>query len=163
MASQIEFVRLTDIPFEDILDHMSDPRLLEHMPLLTPGWTHETVTSFVAAKEERWAADGLGHWAFLLTGAYVGWGGFEKEPTGEWDFALVLKPECFGIGPAIAKKAISFAVEDPRIDEVVFQLAPSRRSFRVLERLGAERVGDGEVAGHRFLKFRLSTRKGPAA
>ncbi|MCA0044202.1 GNAT family N-acetyltransferase [Celeribacter sp. ASW11-22] len=152
----MEFVRLTEVPAGDILSHMSDPRVAEHMPLLTEAWTEDTVAAFVAAKEACWARDGLGHWAFVVDGAYVGWGGFQKEGE-EWDFGLVLRPDRFGLGLRIAKKALAFARTDPRIPYVTFLLPPSRRHLGALRRMGAEQVGEMMYEGNRFLKFRLGT------
>ncbi|MDF1721528.1 MAG: hypothetical protein P1U65_12700 [Minwuia sp.] len=135
---------------------MSDPRLAEHMPLLTSGWDVAAVSRFVAAKEECWTRDSLGHWAFLADNAYVGWGGFQWE-DGAWDFGLVLKPDCFGLGPRIARLALAFAVADPRIPLVTFLLPPSRRNLGALKRLGATFAGKVEHAGATFLKYRLET------
>ena len=135
---------------------MSNPRLAAHMPLLTFQWDHEAVTRFVAAKEEAWRRDGLGHWAILCDGRYVGWGGFQKEGD-EWDFGLVLKTDAFGLGPAIAKKAMEFARSDDRIPSVTFLVPLSRKHLGALERLGATWVGEIEYGGATFRKFRLDT------
>ena len=156
MNPSLDFTRLSRISPVTIAHHMSDPRMRSHMPLLEGPWTVEQAEAFIRGKEARWEEDGLGHWAFLLGGTYVGWGGFEKEPDA-WDFALVLTPEAFGVGPRIARKAIDFAQCDERIDAVVFQLAPTRRSVRALERLGAKPAGESQVAGETFIKFRLET------
>ncbi|MCB1329925.1 MAG: GNAT family N-acetyltransferase [Maritimibacter sp.] len=156
MAAAIDFVRLTDIPSDEILAHMSDPRLADHMPLLTGDWDRARVAEFVAFKEGFWARDGLGHWAFRVDGAYVGWGGFQNE-GGEWDFGLVLRPDAFGQGVAITHKALAFARADPRIPFVTFLLPPSRRKLGALKRLGAVHVGEIDYDGATFLKFRLDT------
>ena len=144
------------MPQEVILDHMSDPRVAEHMPLLTTKWDREVVAEFVATKEARWIRDGLGHWAILCNGAYVGWGGLQKEGD-EWDFGLVLRPDCFGLGACISKKAIAFAKGDERIPFVTFLLPPSRKNLGALKRLGAKFVGETEYEGLTFRKFRLET------
>lgn len=135
---------------------MSDPRVAEHMPLLRFDWDASAVASFVAKKEASWARDGLGHWAILSSGRYVGWGGFQKEGD-EWDFGLVLRPDAFGLGTRISKKAIDFAISDERIPHVTFLLPPSRTNLRALERLGATQVDEVEYDGANFLKFRLVT------
>lgn len=153
---EIAFARLSEVDPAEIVAHMSDPRLAEHMPLLRGGWDIETATEFVARKEEYWARNGLGHWAFLASGRYLGWGGFQKE-GGEWDFGLVLRPEFFGLGPRISRKAMDFAIADERIPFVVFLLPPSRRNLGALKRLGAKPVGEVEHEGEIFLKFRLDT------
>ncbi len=153
---EITFARLSDVPRDEILSHMSDPRVAEHMPLLTSSWDKQAVSDFVAAKEACWERDGLGHWAFLIDGCYIGWGGFQKEGD-EWDLGLVLRPDKFGFGPCIVKKLLGFAKADERISFVTFLLPPSRKNLRGLERLGASFVKAVDYAGHEFLKYRLET------
>lgn len=157
LTQDINFVRLPQIPPSEIIAHMSDPRVAEHMPLLTFTWDAKTVAEFVAEKERCWDRDGLGHWAILSNGQYVGWGGFQKE--GEtWDFGLVLRPDAFGLGRRVTEKAIAFAQADPRIPFVTFLLPPSRKKLGALERLGARQVGEIGYDGATFLKFELETK-----
>ena len=120
-------------------------------------WDQEAVSKFVTAKEACWQRDGLGHWAILCDGRYVGWGGFQKEGV-EWDYGLVLKSEYFGLGTLITRKAIALAVADTRIPYVTFLLPPSRRKLGALARLGASFVDEIEHEGVKFLKYRLDTR-----
>jgi RimJ/RimL family protein N-acetyltransferase len=152
----IDFARLTEVPAAAIAAHMSHPRMAAHMPLLTAPWALADVARFVAAKEDRWASDGLVRWAVLKDGRYAGWGGFERLDDA-WDFGLVLVPEHFGLGPPVMRKALAFARSDPRISRVTFLLPPSRRKLGALERLGA--VFEAKVAhdGAQLLKFRLDT------
>lgn len=156
MSSPIAFTRLTKVPLAAIAAHMSDPKVAEHMPLLTGPWDETQAAAFVAAKEACWQRDGLGHWAFWAEGDYLGWGGFQKEGT-EWDFGLVLRPDRFGCGLRIAHQALDFARQDTRIPYVTFLLPPSRRHLRGLARLGAVPAGEVNYDGARFLKFRLDT------
>nr|WP_261385581.1 GNAT family protein [Tateyamaria omphalii] len=135
---------------------MSDPRMAEHMPLLSMDWDASVAEKFIANKEESWARDGLGHWAFFADGRYVRWGGFQKEGD-EWDFGLVLRPDSFGLGTRIAKKAIEFAVADDRIPYVTFLMPPSRKNLGALKRLGARHVGEVTYDGANFLKYHLET------
>jgi hypothetical protein len=155
--SKLTFARLPDISPDEINAHMSDARVAKHMPLLTFKWDQHAVTKFVAAKEERWRHDGLGHWAILCDDTYVGWGGFQKEGD-EWDYGLVLKPEHFGLGARISRKAIEFAIADERIPFVTFLLPPSRKTLGGLARLGARFVEEIEYDGAQFLKYRLDTK-----
>ena len=153
---EIDFVRFPEVSADEIIAHMSDPRVARHMPLLNSGWDRSRVTEFVLAKEECWRRDGLGHWGILCDGTYAGWGGFQKE-DGEWDFGLVLEPNHFGLGMRVTRKAVAFAKADQRIPYVTFLLALSRRHSRGLERLGAQLVGEIEYGGASFLKYRLET------
>lgn len=150
----IAFGRLGEIDLDEITAHMSDPRVAEHMPLLTGRWDQAASRAFVEAKEVRWRRDGLGHWAILCDGAYIGWGGFQKEGD-EWDYGLVLKPDRFGLGMSVTRKALAFARSDERIPFVTFLLPPSRRKLGALERIGARPDGEVDYDGKRFLKFRL--------
>ena len=153
--TQIDLARLTDISPATLTAHMQDPFLAVHMPLLRGvDWTEATTEQWVAAKEAAWARDGLGHWAFLADGRYVGWGGFEREGD-DWDFGLVLTRDAVGLGTKIAAAALAFARQDPRMTSVTFLLPPTRRHFGALTRMGAYRDGAVEVAGETFLRFRL--------
>ncbi|MBY8978298.1 GNAT family N-acetyltransferase [Rhodobacteraceae bacterium NNCM2] len=152
----LRFARLTEVQLGDLVAHMSDPRLRAHMPLLTGNWGDAEARAFVAAKEACWARDGLGHWAFLADGRYVGWGGFQREGK-EWDFGLVLRPQNFGLGEQITRAALDFARADPRIPFVTFLLPPSRRNLGALNRIGAQFAGRQDHSGASFLKFRLDT------
>ena len=156
MKHDITFTRLPTIDPSEIAAHMSDPRVAEHMPLLTFAWNEAAVARFVADKEERWRRDGLGHWAILVNGEYVGWGGFQKEGD-EWDFGLVLRPNAFGLGTRITKKALEFAFADERIPFVTFLLPPSRRNLGAFDRRGASFVGEVDYEGSVFRKYRLET------
>lgn len=135
---------------------MSDPLVAEHMPLLKSEWDLSAAKKFVEQKEECWARDGLGHWAILSNGRYIGWGGFQREKD-EWDFGLVLKPDAFGLGGRVTRKALDFAVSDARIPFVTFLFPPSRKNLGALTRLGAEFVGEIHYDDERFLKYRLQT------
>lgn len=156
LKHEITFARLPEIEANEIIAHMSDPRVAEHMPLLTFEWDDAAVTKFVAAKEDCWRRDGLGHWAILSNSKYVGWGGFQREGD-EWDYGLVLKPESFGLGTRISRKAIEFAFADDRIPFVTFLLPPSRKNLGALTRLGATFVDEIKYDGSTFLKYRLET------
>ena len=156
MGSGITFTRLSEIQPDEIIAHMSDPRVAEHMPLLKIEWDKAAVSKSVADKEACWRRDGLGHWAILFNDNYVGWGGFQKEGD-EWDYGLVLKPDAFGLGTRISRQAIEFAFADERIPFVTFLLPPSRKKLRALDRLGARLVGEVEYDGEPFLKYRLET------
>ena len=128
LKQQITFSRLTDIAPDEVAPHKPDARVAEHMPLLTSKRDTASVGKFVVVKEDCWKKHGLGHWAILCDGEYIGWGGFHKEGD-EWDFGLVLKPGSFGLGTPIARKALAFAVADKRIPFVTLLLPPSRKTW----------------------------------
>ncbi|MEM8572195.1 MAG: GNAT family N-acetyltransferase [Pseudomonadota bacterium] len=152
----ISFSRLSAIPLDEIAAHMSDPGLAAHMPLLEGVWDGRRAADFVAMKEARWAEDGLGHWAILADGVYVGWGGFQLEDT-DWDFGLVLKPSAFGLGMRITRHALAFARADARISSVTFLLPPTRTKLGALARMGARFEGEVALEGALFCKYRLAT------
>ena len=152
----LRFGRLTEVSTKDLVAHMGDPRISAHMPLLTGTWDAPRIRDFVTAKEVRWKEDGLGHWAFFKGENYVGWGGFELEDN-EWDFGLVLRPDFFGLGPAITREALRFATARPDMPYVTCLLPPSRRKLGALKRFGAVELGLVTYAGERFRKFQVVT------
>ena len=160
-STEIQFARLPEISPDVIAEHMSDPRLATHLPLWTGPWDVDTARGFVSAKEAYWLRDGLGHWAFLADGVYVGWGGFQREGD-EWDFGLVLRPDSFWLGPKITLQVIEIARADERVPYMTIMLPPSRRHLSALKRIGAKQVGEAVLDGERFLKFRLATSSDPA-
>lgn len=155
-SGSIRFASLGDIAPETVIAHMSDARMSVHMPLLDGPWGQDDYHRFMAAKDAYWQRDGLGHWAILVDESYVGWGGFQKEGD-DWDFGLVLRPDCFGLGLAITRKVLNVACNDPRIEYVTFLLPPTRKHLRGLLRLGACFVGKVSHDGEVFLKYRLDT------
>ena len=70
----VSFGRLSDVPKDQIIAHMSDPVTVAHMPLAGMVWTDEVCAAFVATKVACWDRDGLGHWAIFEDGRYIGWG-----------------------------------------------------------------------------------------
>jgi RimJ/RimL family protein N-acetyltransferase len=146
-----EFGDLQAVPRALLVAQMADARVAEHLLLLDGAFD---VEAFLQAKALRWAQDGLGHWAIWQGDVFLGWGGFEKEGD-VWDFGLVLKPEAFGQGLAITRQALEFAREEARIETVQFLLALTRRSVKVLTRMGAEEVGDVRYGGQTFRRFLL--------
>ncbi|MCB1424344.1 MAG: GNAT family N-acetyltransferase [Brucellaceae bacterium] len=150
----MRFVPLPDADPAEIFAHMRDPRIRRHLPLLSGEWTPQANRRFMESKRRRWMEDGLGHWAIHVNDTYAGWGGFERE-GGVWDYGLVLKPDFYGLGRRITREALAFARSRPDMTVVTFLLAPSRRSLRAMERLGARADGETMHAGTRFIRFRL--------
>ena len=146
-----EFGDLQAVPRALLVAQMADARVAEHLPLLDGAFD---VEAFLQSKAQRWAEDGLGHWAIWQGDVFLGWGGFEKEGD-VWDFGLVLTPEAFGQGLAITRRALEFARGDARIETVQFLLAPTRRSVKALARMGAEEVGEVRYGGQTFRRFLL--------
>mgnify|MGYP002335727567 CR=1 FL=1 len=145
------FEDLQAVPREVLAAQMADARVAEHLPLLDGAFD---VEAFLKVKAQRWADDGLGHWAIWQGDVFLGWGGFEKEED-VWDFGLVLTPEAFGQGLAIRRQALEFARSDARIETVQFLLAPTRRSVKALARMGAKEEGEVRYGGQTFRRFLL--------
>lgn len=146
---------MADVPPQLLLSQMNDPRVAEHLPLLRGAFDHAALERFLDGKAARWKGDGLGHWAIWHEGKFLGWGGFEKDGD-VWDFGLVLVPEAFGHGGAIARQMVAFAQKDKRIDTIQFLLAPTRRSVKALERMGAVETEKARHDGQTFRRFLLN-------
>ena len=151
-----EFARLSDVDGSAILAHLRDPRIARHLPLLPAEPDMALVEQIVSAKDACWERDGLGHWAIFHGDEYVGWGGLQREGE-EWDFGLVLRPEFFRHGKAIALQLLEWAYRSADIREVTF-LLPLSRSELALVRIGAQPIGYVDHAEQTFRKWKLCLR-----
>jgi [ribosomal protein S5]-alanine N-acetyltransferase len=151
---EIEFRPLSNAPRPELLGLLNDPRVTRHMPLATELFTPATLEQWVEGKDAQWSANGYGPWAVHVDGTFAGWGGFQKEGD-DPDFALVLRPEFWGYGRAIYEAGMSKGFEDFGFESVIVRLPPSRRSYRVLSRLGFSPDGEAVQWGRRFMQFRL--------
>lgn len=152
--ARIEFVRLPEVPVATVLRLLNEPRNARHMPL-AGSFDTESAAAWVRSKDEQWDLSGYGPWAFLVDGAFAGWGGFQAEENGA-DFALVLSPEYWGLGAQVASAAFERGFTELGLDAVLVALPLTRGPSRVLTRLGF--VPDGEVSygGSTFRQYRLT-------
>lgn len=153
----VRLSRLPDVPIGTIRALLNDLAIARHLPLEGAVFDHEATRKWVEEKDAQWERVGYGPWAIHLDGQFAGWGGFQKEGD-DADFALVLKAEFWGSGLAVYRTAMHKGFLDFGFDSVVVTLPPSRRTFRLLARLGYQPDGEAEHAGKRFLRFRLSRR-----
>ncbi|MFF5225197.1 GNAT family N-acetyltransferase [Dactylosporangium sp. NPDC000521] len=148
--------RLTEVDPADLIDLMNDPRVRRHMPLATGSFGPEDCAAWVAAKEAMWRDHGYGPWALLVDGTFAGWGGLQPE-DGEADLALVLRPAFWGHGRAIAERILAEAFGPLGLHDVTVLLPPTRGTAAAVRRFGFRPDGEIEIAGQRFLRFRLSS------
>jgi len=131
---RIEFVRLTEVPLEDVVDLLKEPGLARHMPL-SQGLTPEAAARWVAAKDGQWEDNGYGPWAVLVDGQLAGWSGFQREENGA-DLALVLVPGYWGHGAAITRAALDRGFGELGLEAVVIALPYTRSPTRAVARFG---------------------------
>lgn len=153
-SAVIAFARLTDVPLGDVLALLNEPRHARHMPLARV-FTRDEAAAWVRTKDQLWDAHGVGPWAVLIEGAFAGWCGFEPDGDAA-DFALVLLPEQWGRGAAVAAAALGRGFDELGLDAVTVALPFSRNPTRALARYGF--TPDGEVAhgGVTFRRYRLT-------
>jgi len=154
-VQEFAFEDLQAVPRGLLAAQMADARVAAHLPLLDGTFD---VEALLQSKAQRWAEDGLGHWAIWQGDVFLGWGGFEQEGD-VWDFGLVLVPAAFGKGLAITRQALAFAAEDAGIETVQFLLAPTRRSVKALARMGAKEVGEVRYGEQTFRRILLDTKR----
>jgi RimJ/RimL family protein N-acetyltransferase len=150
----IEFKRLSEVDRADIIDLMNDPRVRRQMPLTNDNFSDVDCNGFVAAKERLWAEHGYGPWAFVVDGRFAGWGGLQPE-HGDADLALVLHPNAWGLGKRIYDEIIKRAFGEMGFESVTILFPPSRTRIKGIFRLGFQPDGEVEIAGERFIRYRL--------
>lgn len=153
-GARIDFLRLTEVPVEQVVRLLNEPRNARHMPLAAHV-TEESAAEWVRTKDAQWDEHGYGPWAVLVDGVFAGWGGFQREEAGA-DLALVLAPAYWGHGRAVTRAALRRGFEDLELDVVSIALPRSRDPERAVRRFGFE--PDGEVLhdGIPFRRYRLT-------
>ncbi|QKW36713.1 GNAT family N-acetyltransferase [Actinomadura sp. NAK00032] len=146
----------------------ADPAVMEHFPApLTRAESDAMIDRAEAAFEERgfafWALEAAGTGEFLgLTGLSVP--RFEAHFTPAVEIGWRLSRSAWGHGYAAeaARRALRFAFEDLRLDEVVsFTSTTNVRSQAVMERIGMTRDASGDFDhplvpdGHRLKRHVL--------
>lgn len=157
---EIEFKRLGEIANSDIIELMNNPRVREHMPLANDIFSEIGCDHFIEAKEQLWREHGYGPWAFIIDGQFGGWGGLQPE-NGEADLALVLHPDCWGIGKKVFREIMDRAFGEMGFEAVTALLPPSRKRIRALAKLGFEEDGELLIGKERFIRYRLRKRSTP--
>jgi GNAT superfamily N-acetyltransferase len=124
------------------------------MPLARGEFGPAECAEFIAAKERLWQEYGYGPWAFVIDGQFAGWGGLQPE-GGEADLGLVLHPKHWGAGKALYQAIISWAFGRLGFKSVTVLLPPTRTRLSGVLLLGFRPEGEVEIAGERFLRYRL--------
>jgi RimJ/RimL family protein N-acetyltransferase len=150
----ISFSRLPEAPFDEVLRLINEPRNTRHMPLFSP-FTPEEARDWIAGKDEQWAENGYGPWAFYIDSEFVGWGGFQREDDGA-DYGLVLFPEFWGHGLEITRLALRKGFTELGFDVVYALLPLTRNADRAMAKVGFETLGIIDYDGIPFRQYRLS-------
>jgi len=150
----LEFKRLSEVDPAEIISLNTDPLVLRHMPLGKGDFDHARCREWVKEKEAQWALHGYGPWAFLVNNRFVGWGGLQYE-NGDPDLALVLRPDCWGMGQMIYRKIVRIAFTELGLDSITLLLPPTRTKIKGIFRLGFQLDGDTELDGEHFVRYRL--------
>lgn len=151
----LKFVDLSEIREDDILDLMNNEMVGRLLPLLSGTFTADNCRDFLTEKKRLWDDYGYGPWAFVIDGAFAGWGGLQPE-HGEADFALVLDPAFWGWGRKIFDDVKTRAFDQMGIDAITILFPPSRTNSKAIARLGFVEVGELNVDGELFRRFRLT-------
>jgi [ribosomal protein S5]-alanine N-acetyltransferase len=151
----LELKPMSAVPVSGWLELLNHPLVRRHMPLATEDFTESSCADWIAGKERLWETHGFGPHAFLWSGEFVGWGGYQPEGD-DADLGLVLHPKHWGLGIPIVKAMLEEGFLRFGFQSVIVLLPPSRTRLLPLSRLGFVRDGETEWGGVRFMRFRLS-------
>lgn len=128
----------------------ADPEVMEHFQGTTPA---DVANGFIDKVERHWDEHGWGLWALEVPGVspFIG-------HTGLWPATHALGYESVEVGWRLARpywghgyvteaarEALRFGFEDVGLETIVsFTVPANERSWRVMERIGLERVPDGD-------------------
>jgi ribosomal-protein-alanine N-acetyltransferase len=127
-----------------------DPEVMAFYQGLTPP---EVSNDFVDQIERHWDEHGWAQWALEIPGeaSFIGYTGLWPadralgRPAVEVGWRLARPYWGRGYATEAAREALRFGFEDVGLDEIVsFTSIPNVRSQAVMERIGLERVPDGD-------------------
>jgi [ribosomal protein S5]-alanine N-acetyltransferase len=151
---KLEFKRLNEIDCSEYIALNTNPLVRRQMPLTSDKFDEEDCREWIAGKEKMWEEHGYGPWAFLIDGKFAGWGGLQPE-EGDADLGLVLHPDYWGYGRVIYEEIIRRAFEEMGFESVTILFPLTRTHIKGILRLGFQPDGEVEIAGKRFIRYRL--------
>jgi len=137
--------RLTSAHLEGLHLVFSDPRTWEHLPS-GRHTSYATTAALVDRCAESWDEFGLGPWAVLEDGAFVGMGGVNMSLGGlAWNLGFRLSPAVWGRGLAssVARAGVAAARELGTVPVTARVLVANPASQRVVQRVGLSLVWEG--------------------
>ncbi len=150
----LELKRMSEIDCSEYVALNTNPLVMRQMPLSSGDFDEEACRGWIAGKEQIWEEHGYGPWAFVIDGKFAGWGGLQPE-EGDADLGLVLHPDYWGCGKMIYDEIIRRAFEEMGLESVTILFPPTRTRVKGILRLGFQPDGEVEVAGERFIRYRL--------
>lgn len=150
----LQFKRLSEISYADLIELNNNPLVLRQMPLGRPDFDEVKCSAWVEQKESQWALNGYGPWAFIIDQKFAGWGGLQQE-EGDADLAMVLHPNYWGFGKAIYDEIVRRAFEEMGLKSITILLPPTRTRVKGVLRLGFRQDGEINVDGCHFIRYRL--------
>lgn len=160
MDNSIEFVSLSEIKKEQLIDLMNNPLVNKYLPLLNQGFTMKECCDFLARKKRLWEEHGYGPYAVLIKGEFAGWGGLQPENE-EVHIALVLHPNFWGWGFEIFLAIKKHAFDQMCLESITTLLPPTRHNSKAIMRLGFVEDGQISINNESFVKFRLTNPMSP--
>ena len=151
---KLEFKQLSEIKCSEYIALNTNPLVRRQMPLTSDKFDEDDCREWIAGKEKMWEEHGYGPWAFVIDGKFAGWGGLQPEER-EADLGLVLHPNYWGYGKVIYKEIIRRAFAEMGLESVTILFPPTRTRVRGILRLGFQPDGEMEIAGERFIRYRL--------
>ena len=132
---------------------LKDKRVIKHMA--SEGFTLESCQSIVEKSSEHWKKYNIGDYAVVCkeTETIIGWAGFKFWQEKEFEILLVLSPKYWGLGHNIYLELINMAKNDFKLKKVYVLLPETRKSFRLIQKLGFEFCKKEEFHDEAFNKF----------
>jgi hypothetical protein len=113
------------------------------------------VTNWKVDKSRLWSSPEMGPWGIYVGDRFAGWSGLQPDGHNEVELAIVLNVWAWNLGRELANATLARWHTFGKISAVNVYFPESRPIGLLVAKLGMERVGEGEFAGHTFVKLRL--------
>ncbi|MCP4923807.1 MAG: GNAT family N-acetyltransferase [bacterium] len=153
MSSSFTFRKFATQDGGALYEALKDPKVVRHMA--TSGLSLKDCEGIIQDSLIHWREHDIGSYAVLNEGSedIVGWAGFKLWKEGEYEILMVLSPGSWGLGFKIYEDLIHRAKQDFHLQKIFVLLPETRRSFRLVEKLGFQFCGVETFNQEPFRKF----------
>lgn len=147
----IRYINLDEVPLEEWVSLMNEPKVREHL-ISFPLFTREVAQNWVKEKLIENEKSGCRIQAVVCNDVLAGWCAVQEQ-DGQYELAIVINDQFWGIGKQIFKDMLAWAKELGH-ECVYLHLLETRREYRFLKKI-ATNVTHSQLLGREFTTYEI--------
>lgn len=149
--NKVEYISLQDLDQRALLNVLNKEKIREHL-VLHDKFNEASLKEWVSSKVSVDSTKGCKVRGIQVDGAVAGWCGIQFENEA-YEIAIILDEEYWGIGVAVFKDVMVWALELGH-SHVVLHLLNTRPEYKFLRKM-ASRVYDSTMFGQKYKSYEL--------